>query len=58
MGSSAGIFPRRFAQQIQGALDERRGEPYAGNPHVRFEEGPLARVLRTAGWGLLHEIGA
>ena len=30
------------------------GKPYAGNPHVRFEEGLLARALRTAGWGLLH----
>jgi len=39
MGSSAGIFPRRSAQQIQGALDERRGEPYAGNPHVRSKRG-------------------
>jgi hypothetical protein len=30
------------------------GKPYAGNPHVRFDEGLLARALRTAGWGLLH----
>ena len=35
---------------------ERRGKPYAGNPHVRFDEGPLARAFRTAGWGLLHQI--
>jgi hypothetical protein len=30
------------------------GKPYAGNPHVRFDEGLLARALRTAGWSLLH----
>jgi hypothetical protein len=30
------------------------GKPYAGNPHVRFDEGLLARAPRTAGWGLLH----
>ncbi len=30
------------------------GKPYAGNPHVRFGEGPLARASCTAGWGLLN----
>lgn len=35
--------------------DERRGELYAGNPHVRFEEGPLARAFRTASWSLPEE---
>src|SRR5687767_14682059 len=29
-------------------------KPYAGNPHVRFDEGPLARASCTAGWGLLN----
>lgn len=33
------------------------GKPYAGNPHVRFDEGLLARALRTAGRGLLHRDG-
>jgi hypothetical protein len=33
---------------------ERRGEPYAGNPHVRFEEGPLVQAIRTLVWSLLH----
>jgi len=28
-------------------------KPYAGNPHVRFDEGLLARASCTAGWGLL-----
>jgi hypothetical protein len=30
------------------------GKPYEGNLHVRFDEGLLARTIRTAGWGLLH----
>jgi hypothetical protein len=34
---------------------DRRGKLYAGNPHVRFDEGPLARAPCTAGWGLLHQ---
>src|SRR5260370_5793468 len=33
------------------------GKPYAGNPHVRFGEGPLARASCTAGWGLLNRLG-
>jgi len=33
------------------------GKPYAGNPHVRFDEGLLARAFCTAGWGLLHQGG-
>ena len=28
----------------QGSLDEPRGKPYAGNPHVRFDEGLLGRT--------------
>jgi sugar lactone lactonase YvrE len=39
---------------LQGSSHERRGKPDEGNLHVRFDEGPLARALRTAGWGLLH----
>ena len=31
-------------------------KPYAGNPHVRFDEGPLARASCTAGWGLLDRL--
>ena len=53
-GWSGGTSRRRFVQLIQGLHGERRGKPYAGNPHVRFDEGPLARACRTAGWGLLH----
>jgi hypothetical protein len=30
------------------------GKPYAGNPHVRFDEGLLVRACLTADWGLLH----
>jgi hypothetical protein len=32
-------------------------KPYAGNPHVRFDEGLLARASCTAGWGLLDRRG-
>jgi hypothetical protein len=28
-------------------------KPYAGNPHVRFDERLLARASCTAGWGPL-----
>src|SRR6266851_4833572 len=51
---SGGTSRRRFAQLIQGLHGEHRGKPYAGNPHVRFDEGLLVRALRTADWGLLH----
>jgi hypothetical protein len=34
------------------------GKPYAGNPHVRFDEGPLARASCTAGWGLLNRFNS
>ena len=44
----------KTAAAHQDAQRERRGKPYAGNPHVRFDEGPLARASCTAGWGLLH----
>jgi len=33
------------------------GKPYAGNPHVRFDEGPLVCTLCTTDWGLLHSAG-
>jgi hypothetical protein len=46
----------RSHQQPQGLLDEHRGKPYAGNPHVRFDEGLLVRASRTADWGLLDRI--
>ena len=45
-------------KQTQGVQSERRGEPCAGNPQARFDEGPLARALRTAGWGLLNSWAA
>jgi hypothetical protein len=51
---SVSIWVGRAVQHLQGVQRERRGKPYAGNPHVRFDEGLLARALRTAGWGLLH----
>ena len=54
MASSGGTFRCGSVQLTQGVHGERRGKPYAGNPHVRFDEGPLARASRTAGWGLLH----
>src|SRR5687767_9852195 len=54
MGWSGGTSRDTSDRPTQGAQRERRGKPYAGNPHVRFEEGLLARALRTAGWGLLH----
>jgi hypothetical protein len=41
---SGGISRRRFVQRIQGLHGEHRGKPYAGNPHVRFDEGLLART--------------
>ena len=53
-GWSGGISRSRSVQPIQGLHGERRGKPYAGNPHVRFDEGLLARASCTAGWGLLH----
>jgi hypothetical protein len=31
-------------------------KPYAGNPHVRFDEGLLARTSCTASWGLLNRL--
>src|SRR5688500_3654051 len=34
-------------------LTKPKQKPYAGNPHVRFDEGLLARTSCTAGWGLL-----
>jgi hypothetical protein len=34
-------------------LAQTIGKPYAGNPHVRFDEGLLVRASRTADWGLL-----
>jgi hypothetical protein len=37
-------LPGRFDRQTQGAHRERRGEPYAGKPHVQFDEGPPARA--------------
>src|SRR6266567_4312216 len=40
--------------RLKGRNVNAEGKPYAGNPHVRFDEGLLARALRTAGWGLLH----
>src|SRR5436189_6217731 len=49
-GWSGGISRRRFGQRIQGLHGEHRGKPYAGNPHVRFDEGLLARAFtRRAG---------
>ena len=49
-GWSGGISRRRFVQLIQGLHGELRGKPYAGNPHVRFDEALLARAcLRRAG---------
>jgi len=32
------------------------GEPDAGNPHVRFDEGAARRVLRTSRVALLYSI--
>ena len=51
MGSNCGTCLRLSDQQTQGARGEHRGKPYAGNPHVRFEGGPLARASRTAKLG-------
>src|SRR5215217_6202027 len=43
---SAGIWrggtSPRVGRSLQDALCERQGKPYAGNPPVRFDEGPLA----------------
>jgi hypothetical protein len=36
---------------MQGLHGERRGKPYAGNPHVRFDEGLLARACLHGGPG-------
>ena len=46
--------PIRKLQRALYLHGEPQGKPYAGNPHVRFDERLLARASRTAGWGLLN----
>ena len=48
---NSGICRPRFDQLTQGPPGERRGKPYAGNPHVRFDEGLLARRVSHGGPG-------
>jgi hypothetical protein len=54
MAWSDGISRSLVVQPTPGLHGERQGKPYAGNPHVRFDERLLARAFCTAGWGLLN----
>ena len=48
---SVGISRWRSVQPMQGLPDEPHGKPYAGNPHVRFDERLLARASSHGGLG-------
>src|SRR5687767_4301257 len=48
---SAGTSRGRSIQHRQGTQGERRGKPYAGEPHVRFEEGAAGPCASHGGLG-------
>jgi hypothetical protein len=58
MASRGGTFPWRFVRLMRGARGERRGKPDAGNPPVRFGEGPLARTCSHGGLGSTRQAQA
>jgi hypothetical protein len=58
-GLDRGTSDLAFRRHYQGAEEEPRGKPYAGNPHVRFEravagtcvtDGDAGSDPTTAGW--------